>query len=275
MEIAPIRNRIAQAGRLCRYPFIFALSFCLFAPSLFAQKQNEVSQPIVLAPEQATKEGKALVEEILAQKPAQNSTNTGVMTIRRKDNRRTQIPIVFTLQITPTNWINEYQAQTTNYVFRISVYHTDSQPNIYYSSGYTLSGTIRVVSTLPGRIRGPNTLAPFAGSDFSIADLGLEFFHWPEQHLIKKEMKRSRSCRVLESINPHPVPGGYSRVKSWIDAESDGIVYAQAYDAGGKLLKEFIPKHFEKVNGQWQLREMEIDNDQTDSSTRVDFDLSH
>jgi hypothetical protein len=114
---------------------------------------------------------------------------------------------------------------------------------------------------------------PFAGSDFSFADLGLEFFHWPEQHLIKKEMKRSRACNVLESVNPHPVPNGYSRVISWIDNESDGIVMADAYDAQGKLLKEFIPKKVKKIEGQWQLEEMEIDNDQAGSSTRVDFDL--
>jgi YD repeat-containing protein len=87
-------------------------------------------------------------------------------------------------------------------------------------------------------------------------------------------MKRSRSCKVLESINPHPASGAYSRVVSWIDNESDGIVMAQAYDSEGKLLKEFIPKKVKKIEGQWQLEEMEIDNDQTGSSTRVDFDLN-
>jgi len=116
-------------------------------------------------------------------------------------------------------------------------------------------------------------VVPFEGSDFSIADLGLEFFHWPEQRLAKKEMKRSRSCMVLESINPQPAPGTYSRVVSWVDNESHGIVMAQAYDAQGKEVKEFIPKKVKKVEGQWQLQEMEIDNDQTGSSTRVDFDL--
>ncbi|HEY2082055.1 MAG TPA: outer membrane lipoprotein-sorting protein [Verrucomicrobiae bacterium] len=262
MEIAPIRNRIARARRPCHYPFIFALSFCLFASTLFAQKQNEISQPTVLPPERAAKEGKALVDEILAQKPAQNTTNTGVLTIRTKI-ARTQIPVRFEVFATETNWCSRYDANNTDVV----VIHDGADAN-----EYRLKTSDGKVTALSGN---QAAATPFVGSDFSIADLGLEFFHWPEQHLIKKEMKRSRSCRVLESINPHPLPGGYSRVKSWIDAESDGIVYAEAYDAGGKLLKEFIPKHFEKVNGQWQLREMEIDNDQTDSSTRVDFDLSH
>jgi hypothetical protein len=62
-------------------------------------------------------------------------------------------------------------------------------------------------------------------------------------------------------------------VVSWTDEESGGIVQAQAYDFNNKLLKEFAPKSFKKVNGQWELQEMEIYNDQTRSRTRILFDL--
>ena len=60
---------------------------------------------------------------------------------------------------------------------------------------------------------------------------------------------------------------------SWIDNESGGIVQAEAYDLNNKLLKEFAPKSFKKVNGQWELQEMEIRNVQTGSRTRLEFDL--
>jgi hypothetical protein len=101
----------------------------------------------------------------------------------------------------------------------------------------------------------------------------LEFFHWPQQKVLKREMRRSRDCTVLESTNPNPSTDGYLRVVSWIDNESSGIVQAEAYDAKNKLLKEFAPKSFTKVNGQWQLQEMEIRNVQTGSRTRLEFDL--
>ena len=104
--------------------------------------------------------------------------------------------------------------------------------------------------------------------------LGLEFFHWPEQKILKKEFRRNCSCEVLESTNPDPSRNGYSRVVSWIDEETLGIVMADAYDAQGKLLKEFYPKDFKKVNGQWQLGTMEIDNVQTGSRSRIEFDLN-
>jgi Outer membrane lipoprotein-sorting protein len=115
---------------------------------------------------------------------------------------------------------------------------------------------------------------PFANSDFWVADLGLEFFHWPEQKILKHELRRSRACTVLESTNPNPSPNGYSRVVSWIDNETLGIVHAEAYDAKGKLLKVFDPKSFKKVNGQWELQDMEIRNVQTGSRTRLEFDLN-
>ena len=115
-------------------------------------------------------------------------------------------------------------------------------------------------------------MIPFAGSDFWLADLGLEFFHWPQQKVIKKEFRRSCGCMVLESVNPNPTPNGYSRVVSWIDEESLGIVQAEAYDSKNKLLKEFYPKDIKKVNGQWQVQTLDISNDQTDSSTRMEFE---
>ena len=112
-----------------------------------------------------------------------------------------------------------------------------------------------------------------AGSDFWLSDLGLEFFHWPQQRLLKKQLKRGQSCNVLESVNPHPTTNGYSRVVSWIDIDSGGIVHAEAYDQGKKLLKEFAPKEFKKVNGRWELSEMEIRNVKTGSRTRLEFEL--
>ncbi len=122
-------------------------------------------------------------------------------------------------------------------------------------------------------LSGSNTTIPFANSDFWICDLGLEFLHWPGQKILRGDTARGRLCKVLESTNPDPSTNGYSRVLSWIDNETLGIVEARAYDANGKLFKEFYPKDFKKVDGQWQVGSMEIDNVQTRSRTQLVFDL--
>ena len=118
-------------------------------------------------------------------------------------------------------------------------------------------------------------MIPFADSDFWIADLGLEFFHWPAQIVLPKStnLVRGREYTLLESTNPNLSTNSYSHVLTWIDKETGGILQAEAYDFNGRLLKEFAPKSFKKVKGQWELQEMEIRNVQTGSRTRLEFDL--
>ena len=60
---------------------------------------------------------------------------------------------------------------------------------------------------------------------------------------------------------------------SWVDTESLGIVEAYAYDANGKKLKNFYPKDIKKVNGQWQVQTLVMENLQTGSKSRLEFNL--
>ena len=167
---------------------------------------------------------------------------------------------------TPTNWVSVYETLTP--AGRTGRGEADGhshrgQPNQYQLSNLAGAGSTNAVAR---KLAPDQTMIPFAGSDFWVADLGLEFLHWPQQRLLKKEMRHSKSCEVLESVNPHPVPGGYARVVSWIIIESPhGIVHADAYDAQGELLKRFDPTNLEKIQGEYQLDEMEMRNRQTGS----------
>ncbi|MGH7968866.1 MAG: outer membrane lipoprotein-sorting protein [Limisphaerales bacterium] len=210
--------------------------------------------------------------DLLAQRPEENSTNTGQMTIRDAEGTEKEIPVTFAVLSRQADWLNTYVSGGAAGIApeQLSILHNDAQPNQYWlgrGSAAAASGTNGV------KLTPEQTMVPFAGSDFWIADLGLEFLHWPRQLLLKQEMRRSRSCNVLASYNPHVAPGAYSRVVSWLDIESGGIVLAQAFDSRDKLLKEFAPKEMKKIQGQWQLEEMEIRNMQTGSRTRVQFNL--
>ena len=148
---------------------------------------------------------------------------------------------------------------------KLTVIHSDGRPN-----QYSLGEDGGPLKTLTGN----ETMIPFAGSDFWVADLGLEFLHWPQQRLLRKEMRRSRFCDMLESSNPKPTPQGYSRVISWVEHEPPhGIVHADAYDTNGKIIKRFDPKEFEKIQGEYQLQEMEIRNLKTGSRTSIEFNF--
>ena len=150
--------------------------------------------------------------------------------------------------------------------------HTPGQPNQYLLVSGAGPGD---TNTVTRELTPEQTMIPLAGSDFWVADLGLEFLHWPRQRLIGKEMRHGKSCDRLESINPHPVPGGYARVESWITiGRPHGIVHADAYDEKGKVLKYFDPTAVEKVQGDYQLEEMEIRNRETRSRTWIKFNLA-
>jgi hypothetical protein len=220
-------------------------------------------------------QGRQLVQKILAQRPGESFTNTGVLKIRGPKGARSEIQIEYQTAATPTNWQSIYVARWTNSVENLSVIHTFDLPNTYAHNVFPKIGDIPV----SGLFRGPHEfsdlekMASFAGSDFAIGDLGLEFLHWPEQKILKHEVRSSRGCTVLESTNPDPSTNGYSRVVSWIDTEALGIVEADAYDFKGKQLKIFTPKDFKKVDGHWQVQTFLMENVQTGSRSRLEFDL--
>jgi len=233
------------------------LFFCV---TLEAQITNDLAEAVI--------QGRQLAQQILEQRPTENFTNTGTLQIRNANGKQVEIPIKVQTTLTMAGWVNTFEcikaSNLTNDFIQIA--HRNGL-NIYLTSWN--SGAVEAYNS--GRI--PDATESFASSDFWLCDLGLEFFHWPQQKILKHEMRRGRACQVLESTNPHPAPNGYSRVVSWIDNETLGIVQAEAYDTKGKLLKEFYPKSFKKVNGQWELQEMEIRNDQTGSRTRLEFNL--
>jgi hypothetical protein len=213
--------------------------------------------------------GRELARQLAEAKPAQNLTNTCVMQIRNGKNRRT-IPLLFQTTIGAGSWTATYKTLTESNRQTLVVIHSDHQPTRYQLISEDSSAT-----SPPADLNESEITTAFAGSDFWLCDLGLEFLHWPAQKLLPKttNLKRGRSYTLLESTNPNPPTNGYSRVLSWIDQESGGLLQAEAYDAQGKKLKIFEPKNFEKVNGQWQLEEIQIRNDQTGSNTRLEFDL--
>lgn len=217
-------------------------------------------------------QGQALAQEILEETPATNLTQTGILKIRNSKGI-TNIPIMFTTEASsPGCWQVTYDAMpgvNSGTSESLIIVHRIGGPNRYVVHDKGADGTGKTMTNLDEN----QIMSPFANSDFWIADLGLEFFHWPEQKIIGHETRRMRDCTVLESTNPNPSGDGYSRVVTWIDDQTLGIIHAEAYDAHNHLLKVFDPKSLKKVNGQWELQDIEIRNVQTHSRTWIRFNL--
>lgn len=243
---------------MSRAPFLLVFLCVVFVAA--ADPVTDPAEQIAL--------GRALASDLRTLQPRESVTNSAALRMRDAKGRRSELRVEFRTLVSATNWASWYIARTTNgHIATLAVYHAPNQPSRY------LVRTGADESKPLAAITGNDTIRPFAGSDYSFADLGLAFFHWPEQRVLRKELRSGEACRVLESINPNPAPGAYRRVVTWIDNDTLGIVHADAYDSDNKLLKEFAPKKFRKVKGQWQLEEMEIRNEQTDTRTTIIFDL--
>jgi hypothetical protein len=260
---------------------IAALAVLFLALGATAQTTNALSDTEI--------RGRQLAQQLCEMRPTENFTNAGLLKVRGKDGKQFEVPVTFRTELTPATWQTIYTAEL-NYAgvemagapYAVKISHhietNEYEATVLFLSSLISEGRATYIGSItPGKeflkfppVRLEN---PFAGSDFWLCDLGLEFFHWPDQDILRGETMSGRFCKVLESTNPNPATNGYSRVVSWIDNESSGIVQAKAYDAKGKLLKSFFPKDIKKVDGQWQVGSMTIDNIQTGSRTTLKFDL--
>jgi hypothetical protein len=247
-----------------------ALLMLPMAAKVLAATTNELTE--------VAGEGRNLARRLCELRPTENFTNPSTLSIRPAKGRKREFLLLTITTLTATNWLTVYETQPNTNApegQRLTVTHAGTKPN-----QYTLThGPTNTPGGGGGLPEHASPMSAFADSDFSLADLGLEFLHWPGQNLLKKELRSGRSCYVLESLNPLPVAPGYARVVSWIDIDSveqsdqPGLIHAKAYDAHDKLLKEFEWKEVEKVNGRWQVSEVQMRNVQTGSRTTLKFNF--
>lgn len=105
-------------------------------------------------------------------------------------------------------------------------------------------------------------MAPVGNSDFWMADLGLDFLHWPDQRIFQSKITRRKgiACKLLESSRPTRSLNGYYKVRSWISIEHGDIIYAEAYDIKDRKIKTFEVDGVEKIDGVWYLKGLKIRN---------------
>ena len=264
----PISRSVWSAAHSAAVIGLLMVALQLFVPrSVIAQKQIESSVKTYDSAEGA-REAQKLLSEIFAQRPKQTFTNA-TLRIRDRDGDERKVLVRFRTSITPGDWSATYSvepSQVKSGVVKATITHSDRRPNTYE---IVEAGSAGVKSIPP-----EETNIRFANSDFSLIDLGLEFLHWPQQRITKKEMYSSRYCAILESTNPHPVKGGYARVRAWITVEPPlAPVRAEAYDENGKRIKVFDVKGVERVNGHFQVDSVEMRDLQRGSRTIMEFDL--
>jgi len=220
----------------------------------------------------ARDDGMALAAELRSSVPPETMDVRGLIHRREPDGQRTTVPFIYRIERISNGWISVYDTAGGGGAAsqRLTVVHRPGEPNEYRVEKTPPGGGDAVTTTL----RGVEAMVPFAESDFWLADLGMEYLHWPEHRIVenlKIKMRKGRPCQVLDSVNPESTARGYTRVRSWVDRETGKPIIAEAYGPDGRLVKEFEVGGVTKVNGVWELKNLEMRDVERDSRTLLEF----
>ncbi len=157
-------------------------------------------------------QGRNLARQLCEMHPAGNSTNTGILKIRSKNGESTNLHLNITVTVEEDNYRMDYDVGTNSddrSIERLIIFKsTIGHPTIYYTSQH-VPRAIESDIFDARLLRGNETMIAFAVSDFWICDLGLEFFHWPAQKILKKEFHRSFGKHESGSVHERLFARGF------------------------------------------------------------------
>jgi hypothetical protein len=90
-------------------------------------------------------------------------------------------------------------------------------------------------------------------------DLALRFLYWPGAKYLGRDSLRNRPTHRIE-LHPHRKNSLYGAVRIWVDEASGALLRIEGYDWQGKLVRRFEVLTVQKIEGQWFLRTMRIEN---------------
>jgi hypothetical protein len=99
---------------------------------------------------------------------------------------------------------------------------------------------------------------PFLGSAFTMEDVALRFLSWKNQESAGEETLKDRKCWKIVSYPSNDDKTAYSKVESWIDQQYRALLKAVAYDAEGRVVKEFNVRSFKQFDDIWMLKTLDL-----------------
>ena len=204
--------------------------------------------------------GAALAESLRGMRLVNQDEIKGNLRIRKPRGKRENVPVIFRAKADGMAQVETFETAKGT----LQIRKTPNKPNEYFFTAPKAKERKRMEGAALNQV--------FAGSDFTLGDLGLEFLQWPNQQVIGRASRLRETCNILLSKPGKDLSAGYSQVKCWVEIHNRALLCVEAY-RGTKRVKLFQAKSFKKLEGEWQLRELELRNDVTDARTQIQFDL--
>ena len=231
---------------------------------LFLSQKSVHADPI--------REGQSLAAELRGLQIGIPGDISAILKIRKRGGERVERHVQKQSIQTEKGWNDLFSVTTEDQSTKqwVLIRHRNGEsPNYQLANSESLPMTTEDYQSL-GK---DEAMSPVGGSDFWVADLGLDFLHWPDQRIVPSNitMRKGVACKVLESARPTQSENGYYKVRSWISTEYGGVVYAEAFDINNDKIKIFEVNDVEKVDGQWYLKELRIRNLRDRSTSTLEF----
>jgi hypothetical protein len=98
-------------------------------------------------------------------------------------------------------------------------------------------------------------------------DLTLGFLWWKGGSIIGREESRGQLCHVLDRHAPKDETTSYASVRMWVDTRVSMLLQAEGYDKLGECVRRLSVKSFKKINDEWMIKDLEVEDYPTRSKT--------
>ena len=191
------------------------------------------------------------MDQLLAQLPAKPVLITGeLVTADPKASQKTRLHVSILFSFGPHRDMARYTIRDAfgGELEQVTVTRKkDAAPQVEYAQGNPLV-------TAPA----PSLLSPIQDTAASWLDLTLSFLWWRTGAIIGKQEVKEQPCYVLDVNAPSGASGNYGHVRLWIDVRVSMLLQAEAYDDRGTLVRRIAIKSFKKIDEQWMIKDLEI-----------------
>lgn len=98
-------------------------------------------------------------------------------------------------------------------------------------------------------------------------DLTLGFLWWEGGRIIGQVENRGQPCYILDRHAPANAMAPYASIRMWVDTRVSMLMEAVGYNKLGDPFRRLSVKSFKKINGEWMIKDLEVENMATRTTT--------
>lgn len=198
-----------------------------------------------------------LMQNLLARLPSKPVTLTGELLTAPVTGESSRLTISIQLKY-PREAIYTIGDAFGKPIEQLTVLRDHARVSYLYLTGDPLRGA-----------RAPSLDQAIQNTSLSWMDLTLGFLWWDGGRIIGQEKNRGQPCYVLDRHAPPRDLMPYASMRIWIDTRSSMLMEAVGYDMLENPLRRLSIKSFKKINNEWMVKDLEVENFATHAVTTL------